>query len=295
VLLWNAENNWVSFLFQSARGAPQTHWRPAQVGAMLLSEAALLSPWMFVPLVAGLFTAFRTIVRGEDDGRRLFLLCLALPPIVLFTVTPLWGARGLPHWPMPGWLFAYPLLGAWLGDRSARLRIFAFGATAALALIAALAAAEARTGFLINFFPRLADGADPTLESLGWSKLRQSPLLRDEGDRAFVVATKWTEAGKIAQALGPGRPVALFSDDPRGFAFLEDPAAFIGENAVIIVSQKRLAETMSALTPYFAALGETQFISLGRDGRDEVKLALIPAERLLRPYPLPYPQRPESH
>jgi 4-amino-4-deoxy-L-arabinose transferase-like glycosyltransferase len=294
VLLWNAENDWVSFLFQGARGAPGTHWRPAQVGAMILSETALLSPWIFIPLAAGIFVAFRTIAKGEDDGRRLFLVCLALPPIVLFTVTPLWGARGLPHWPMPGWLFAYPLLGAWLGERAARLRAFASGATAALALIAALAVAEARTGFLISVFPRLADGADPTLESLAWSKLRQSPLLLDAGDGAFVVATKWSEAGKIAQALGPQRPVMVFSDDPRGFAFLADPGVFVGKNAVIIVSQKRLAETIAALTPYFAALGETQFVSLGRDGRDEVKLALIPAERLLRPYPLPYPRREGS-
>jgi 4-amino-4-deoxy-L-arabinose transferase-like glycosyltransferase len=294
VLLWNAENNWVSFLFQGGRGAPETHWRPAQVGAMLLSEIALLSPWIFIPLAAGVFTALRTIANGEDDGRRRLLVCLALPPIILFTLIPLWGARGLPHWPMPGWLFAYPLLGAWLGERAARWRSFAFGATAALTLIATLAVAQARTGFLINFFPRLADGADPTLESLAWSKLRQSPLLLNAGDGAFVVATKWTEAGKIAQALGPQRPIMVFSDDPRGFAFLEDPAAFIGKNAVIIVSQKRLAETTAALTPYFAALSETQFVSLGRDGRDELKLALIPAERFLRPYPLPYPRREGS-
>ena len=48
------------------------------------------------------------------DERRLFLLCLSLPPIVLFTVTPLWGGRGQPHWAMPGWFFAFALMGAWL-------------------------------------------------------------------------------------------------------------------------------------------------------------------------------------
>ena len=52
--------------------------------------------------------------RAARDERRLFLVCLALPTIVVFTLTPLWGAKGLPHWSMPGWLFVYPLLGAWL-------------------------------------------------------------------------------------------------------------------------------------------------------------------------------------
>ncbi len=296
VILWNAENGWVSLLFQSGRGAPAGHWRPAQVGAMAASEIALLSPWIFAPLLAGLIEAGRLgLARPKDGGRRLFLLCLALPSIVVFTLTPLWGARGLPHWAMPGWLFAYPLAGAWLAARASvyARRIWAIGAAAALALVAAIAVAEARTGFLLSLAPSLA-GADPSIESLSWSKLRQSPLLAAPPRPAFVVATKWTEAGKIGQALGPQVPVLVFSNDPRGFAFLDDPQSFVGEDAIIVVAKKRLAESLAAVVPYFAALGEPQFMSLGRDGRDEIDLALVPARRLLRPYPLPYPRRADS-
>jgi len=292
-LAWNAENGWVSFLFQGARGAPGAHWRPVQVGAMALGEIAFLSPWIFAPLLGGLAAAACAYAGGADDGRRLLFLCLAFPPILVFTLTPLWGARGLPHWPMPGWFFAYPLLGAWLAKESVRFtwRAWAIGSTAALAVIAGFAVAEARTGFLIRYAPSLAGGADPTLEALSWSQLRQSPLLREQNAPSFIVATKWMEAGKIAQALGPQIPVTVFSGDPHGFAFLDDPAAFVGKDAVIVVAQKRLAESLAALTPYFASLGEAQSLSLGR-GRDEIQLALIPAQRLLRPYPLPYPRRP---
>lgn len=292
VILWNAENGWVSFLFQGERGAPGGHWRPAQVLAMALSEIALLSPWIFVALVCGLVAAARRSLSGPSDGgRRLFLLCLTLP-IGIFTLTPLWGARGLPHWPMPGWLFAYPLLGLWLAERAPPARrVFAIGSAAALALTAVAAAAEARTGFLVRLAPGLID---PTLESLNWSKLRQSPLLADDARPAFVVATKWTEAGKIAEALGPQIPVAVFAGDPHGFAFLDDPANFVGKDAVIVVAKKRLAETQAALAPYFAALGAPQFASFGRPGLDEIDLALIPAQKLSRPYPLPYPRRADS-
>ncbi|HLH50706.1 MAG TPA: glycosyltransferase family 39 protein [Roseiarcus sp.] len=296
VLVWNAENGWVSFLFQGGRGAPGGHWRPAQVAAMALSEIALLSPWVFLPLLAGLISAVRLLFAGRDDGgRRLFLLCLALPAIVVFTLTPLWGARGLPHWPMPGWLFAYPLLGVWLAEREGLFarRAWALGSAAALALVAGLAVAEARTGFLVSFVPRLG-GGDPALEALSWSKLRQAPLFAAGARPAFVVATKWTEAGKIAEALGPDVPVAVFSNEPHGFAFLHDPASFVGEDAVIVVARKRLAESLAALAPFFAGLGEPQSLSLGRGGRDEIDLALVPARRLLRPYPLPYPRRADS-
>ncbi|HLJ71727.1 MAG TPA: glycosyltransferase family 39 protein, partial [Roseiarcus sp.] len=151
VILWNADNGWVSFLFQGERGAASGHWRPAQAGAMALSEVAFLSPWIFAPLLAGLIEAGRGALSGNaDGGRRLFLLCLALPPIMFFTLTPLWGARGLPHWPMPGWLFAYPLLGVWLAPRASLARRgWAIGSAAALALVALIAVAEARTGFLM--------------------------------------------------------------------------------------------------------------------------------------------------
>ena len=295
VLVWNSDNGWASFLFQGERGAPGGHWRPIQVGAMALSEIALLSPWLFAPLLLGLVAAGRRVLaRPDDGGRRLFLLCLALPAIVVFTLTPLWGARGLPHWPMPGWLFAYPLLGVWFAERRpfAR-RSFAVVSTAALALLAALAVAEARTGFLVSLAPSLS-GADPTLESLNWSKLRQSPLFSAGEPPAFVVATKWTEAGKIAMAVGREVPVLVLSGEPHGFAFLNDPTAFVGKDAVIVVAQKRLAETRAALSPYFVALGEPQFLSLGRTGLDEIDLALLPAQKLLRPYPLPYPRRDDS-
>jgi hypothetical protein len=298
VVFWNADNSWVSFRFQGARGAPGAHLRPAQVAAMAVSQIAFLSPWMFVPLFGGLIASGRRIFAGQDDyGRRLFFLCLALPAIVLFTLTPLWGARGLPHWPMPAWLFAYPLLGAWLSEDAARFRwlsrrAFAISSTAALALIVGMAVAEARTGFLVRIFPSLSGGVDPTFETFNWSALRRSALLSDQGAAApFIVATKWTEAGKISQALGPQRPVMVFSDDPRGFAFLDDPASFVGKDAIVIVAQKRLAESIAALAPYFASLGEPQSLSLGRDGLDEIDLALIPAQRLKRAYPLPYSNR----
>ena len=84
---------------------------------MALGEIAYLSPWIFAPLVGG---PGRGLARSERTSGGFSSSASPLPPIVLFTMTPLWGARGLPHWTMPGWFFAFPLMGAWLdetGDR----------------------------------------------------------------------------------------------------------------------------------------------------------------------------------
>jgi hypothetical protein len=288
VLVWNADNGWVSFLFQGGRGAASGRWRPAQAMAMAIGEIALLSPWIFVPLLNAVVVSIRRIrAAAPEASARLFLLCLALPAIVVFSLTPLWGARGLPHWPMPGWLFVYPLLGAGLANTFFARGAWAIGSAAGLGLVAGLALFEARTGYAARLAPQFFT-ADPTLESLNWSPLREQSLLAGKDAAAFVVATKWTEAGKIAQALGPATPVLTFCEDPRGFAFLDDSAAFLHKDAVIIVARKRLTETIAALAPYFASIGDAQYVSLGRSGIDEIDLALVPARDLLRPYPLPY-------
>jgi hypothetical protein len=122
--------------------------------------------------------------------------------------------------------------------------------------------------------------------------LALSPLLRggDAPAPAFVVSTKWSEAGKIAMALGPGAPVIVYSDDPRGIAFLDDSTRFVGDDAVIIVPQRKLPAAIALFKPFFASLGEPQGASLGRRGRDEIDLSLIPAHGLTRPFPLPYPR-----
>ncbi len=292
VMVWNAQNHWLSLAFQGARGAPGASLDAARVGAMILGQIVWLTPWIFVPLAGAVFAAAR---RARSDERRLFLLCLSLPPIVLFSLTPLWGARGLPHWPMPGWFFAYSLLGAWLAAGWARrvaLRRWAIGSTWALGAVALALATQAATGWITRFFPLPPGVVDPTLETLGWDRLKLSPLLDGRGAArpAFVVSTKWSEGGKIAVALGRAMPVIVYSDDPRGMAFLDDSARFVGEDAVIIVPQRNLSSVAATFQPFFATLGEPQSLKLGRQGMDEIDLALIPAHGLTRPLPLPYPR-----
>jgi hypothetical protein len=286
VIVWNWRHGWVSLAFQGGRGAVAGAWRPAQVGAMLLGEIAYLTPWIFVPLAGGLIAGAR---RALQDERRLFLVCLALPPILLFTLTPLWGARGLPHWPMPGWFFAYPLMGAWLGEPwAARLGLkrWAVASAALMGAIALLVVTQAATGWATRLVPAPAGAVDPTLETLDWGALRAAPALQDA---AFVVAAKWMEGGKIALALGPRTPVFVFSDDPRGMAFLDDSARFVGQDGVVVVPQRRLDQTLAQLRPYFSRFDPPQPLALGRAGRDEIPLALVAAHGLTRAFPVPYP------
>ena len=289
VFIWNAQHGWASFQFQGARGAPGGGFRPIQVLAMALGEIAYLLPWIFAPLIAGLAAAWRR----RSDERRLFLLCLALPPIVLFTITPLWGARGLPQWTMPGWFFAFPLMGAWLDERAIdirALRRWAFISSGALAAVAAVTVVQSSTGWLTRLSPIQRGVADPTLEALDWGGLREAPAF--DPRPAFVVSAKWSDAGKIALALGPDIPVFVISSDPRGWAFVRDGAALLGRDGVLVARTADLPAALTAAGPAFQSVGAPQSWTLTRNGYREVELALAPVKGLTRVLPIPYPVAP---
>ncbi len=287
VLVWNARNGWVSFAFQTSRGLPQSGLHPVQVLAMMAGEAAFLSPWVVVPLVAALVGACRS--PGRDADR--LMLALSLPAIVIFSIAPLWSTRGLPHWPMPGWLFVFPVLGAWVEKSHSRWFSppkWAIGSTVAFAVVLVVAVGLTAEGWASRGVAASGAGRDPTLESLDWTALRNADAVVATHP-AFVVTTRWMDAGKIALALGKDVQVAIFSDDPRQFAFGPSIDRFIGQDALVIVPAPLLAEQLPRLKPYFTTFDLPEHVWLGRHGRDEVELAIVPAHGLLRPYPLPYP------
>jgi 4-amino-4-deoxy-L-arabinose transferase-like glycosyltransferase len=290
VAIWNADHDWLSIAFQGERAAPTGGLKPAQLLTMALGEVVYLSPWIAAPLVMGLVAAFK--LRGDE--RRFYLLCLALPAIVLFTVTPLWGARGLPHWTMPGWFFAFALMGAWIEDRKvsdATLREAAFASAGLHGVLMAALCVEAATGWPLRLLPLPRTAANATLEAFDWSGLRDA--LAPNPPPSFVLAAKWSDAGKIAHALGPDVPVFVVSDDPRGWAFVDGKEGLAGRDGVMIARTSELPLAVAAAAPLARSLGEPQTVALSRHGEAAVDLAIVPVHGLTRALPLPYPGSPD--
>ena len=87
VLVWNAGHGWVSFLFQGGRaGGRSPPVRPLIVA--VAGQAAFLLPWIWAPLMWCGVVALR---RGPSDRERWLLVCLAAPPILVFTMAALVG------------------------------------------------------------------------------------------------------------------------------------------------------------------------------------------------------------
>ena len=284
-IVWNAQHHWVSFAFQGDRGLPRTGLHLVQVLAMVAGEFALLSPWIAAPATLALADA----CRGRCGERGRLMAWLAVPAIAFFSIAPLWSARGLPHWPMPGWLFAFPLLGRWLAAGRRRwLSPPAWAAGSALVFVAVLSigVVVAKVG-LPWTTPSEKGSEDPTLEAFPWTALRDSSALRAM-HADFVVTTRWMDAGKIAVALGKGMPVAVFSDDPRQFAFAPPLTSSLGHDAAIVVPSRLLDETLARVRPYFVSIDGPEHVWFGRMGRPELDLAVVHAHHLRQSYPNPY-------
>ncbi|MEP7240212.1 MAG: glycosyltransferase family 39 protein [Devosia sp.] len=248
VLWWNVQNDWVSVAFQLGRGNGATHHDPLRALTVFTGEAIYLLPWLLVGLVVA-------AIRARGAGAHLFLP-LALPLIVLFNVLAL-VAPGLPHWAMPGWLFLFPPLGRLLADAAGRGRrwpLWFAGASAttlgALLLVAVLTVSNSR---VVAGNPGL-DGA--LAEATSWTGvydgLTANGLLNRPG--TFLAAMDWLTGARLAEATRTEAPVVVFGNDPRGFAFLGDPNAHLGEDAIIVAPAGRASAVEALARDHFTGL-----------------------------------------
>jgi hypothetical protein len=288
VLVWNARHEWISFRFQGARGAP-SGVHPLALLQSLGGQAGYILPWIWLPLIWLLVVG---VLRGPREPRRWLLCCLALGPIVAFTLPALGGNPGLPHWAAPGYLMLFPLLGAaidaHLGQGRQGPRLWLATSTAAFLLLVALMASQTATGWISRRVPTLFARGDPTLEAVDWRDLRRALHTRGliPGPDRFVAATNWIDAGKAAYALGPNVPVLCLCAHPHQFGFLHDQARYLGDDALIIERIRGTrAMLSSALAPYFDHVDFVALVPILRAGHPALTLAVYLGHRFRRAYP----------
>ena len=214
-------------------------------------------------------------------------------PIAFFTLISLGGNPGLPHWPTPGYLFLFPLLGDALAryeSRGRREQAWSVRALAAavivLVMLVGIAASDIETGWMARVAPSLFRRGDPSLEAMDWSDLRPELARRDllKGEKQIVVATHWIDAAKIGYALGPSVSVLCLGDDPRGFAYAYPPAEFLGRDAIILLRTGRGSKRINAQThyaAYFRSIEPADTLAITRSGRAEIELGIFRARQLL--------------
>ncbi len=285
VLWWNAHHGWISFRFQGGRAAPSG----LHLTSFLQSvggQAGYVLPWIWVALV---WLLVRGFAAGPRDAARWLVCCLAVGPIVVFTLPSLGGNPGLPHWEAPGYLFLFPLLGRAVDDalRGGRgwVRGWLVFSVGSFLVLVVVAASHIATGWVSRAAPSLFRRGDPSLEALDWKELRpalaQRGLLPDSG--RFVGAPSWIDAAKVAYALGPDVPTVCLCDRPHQFRFLYQQRTFLGKDAVIVEPTPRTGDPTARFTPYFRSVAMVGSVTLHRMGHPALTLTLLLGHEFQRP------------
>ncbi|MGV8838884.1 MAG: glycosyltransferase family 39 protein [Bauldia sp.] len=298
VVIWNAQNDWVSFGFQSGRLVESPGLHPEWLGRMILGQILYIGPWVFVPMVPVFVAAVR---RGRGDPRGWLLCCSAFLPVVVFTAASLWAPLGWHfHWQAPGYLMLFPLVGAaavgWAARREAPTGRWLLCSAVASALVLLVFTTQSAFGWLRALVPdgiaeEFAYVSDPTLEGLDWDELRAavaSDGLLGAPD-TFAVAPMWHLAGKVDVQLGRDMPVVCLCQDPRNIAFGFDHRDFAGWSAVIVIPPGYVDDVMASYGPYFAAIEPLVPVEVRRGGVTEIVLGLYLASGYTGGYPLPLP------
>lgn len=267
VIVWNWQHDWASFAFQAGRSEGDG-LNPTWLMQSLAGQAAYLVPWFLVALAVVLA---RALLGGPKREGRWLLACLATLPIVIFTGLTLRNP-GLPHWPMPGWVFALPLL----AEALASLRPFLRAASKAIVVVTALAVigfvgfgiAQARWGVM-------SLDNDPTAMLEPWDELRGQLASRGlpADDRTFIASRNWRRAGQLNTLFGKDVPVLCICGDPKHFTYLHPLEDYAGWTGILIDVPNALADT-KRLPEWFATLSPAEDVSLTKGGKVMYGLSL---------------------
>lgn len=297
VIIWNAQHDWIALGWQGRRAVKWGGLNLLDLARSIGGQALWLLPWIWWPLVRELVRGFAI---GRGDPRRSFLSCLAVGPILLFTVITLWAPLGFHfHWQAPGYLVLFAALGASLhgalgrgGRHRARVHVWLGASTLLLVVASSVLVTHAATGWLRIVTPPWLVDRDPTFEALDYQGLEQALARHGLLGRPdlFVFSTRWFQTGKVDYALRGQMPVLNFHWDARNLAFFEKFEDWVGKDGVLVAPGHRRGSAQSAIMPYFEQVSPLDVVPLYRGGHVDRTLHLYYCRRLLKPFPLRYGQ-----
>jgi hypothetical protein len=104
IIIWNIQNDFITYKFHSSRISPATGFNLIYFGKAILQQININNPFNFFLIVTGLTAIFKHMAQIKKN-ELLLLLCCSLPLIVVVFVISLFKPT-FPHWSAP----AYTLL-----------------------------------------------------------------------------------------------------------------------------------------------------------------------------------------
>jgi dolichol-phosphate mannosyltransferase len=258
VILWNAQNDWVSFAFQSGRATGQKASGWVESMWFWLMQVVLPTPLLFVLMVMGTARGWKP---GRGEGWN-FTVAFSLPVFAVFALASARGAFRM-NWTAPAMISLLPAAAALLVEMSEKARWWrrVDGVTAVVCaliiLIGHVELAAAKVGWLsfvkLGGWGRLADEVEK----------QKTALAQSTGQKPFVLgADKYNLAAELGfymrDPFNCVNPFAL-GEQGLGYRYWTDLEKFRGRPAVIVLSRAG-EKDLAKLRPHFEKLDPPQLV-----------------------------------
>ncbi|MGH8004505.1 MAG: glycosyltransferase family 39 protein, partial [Limisphaerales bacterium] len=247
VIVWNAQNHWASFLFQSARRAEEmSGFSPYNFGRYLVTQILIVSPALWLVNWRALWIGLRVGLK-ESNRSVLFLAVFTLPFFLIFTLLSFF------YWVKVNWL--------WPGYLCATVLtiLLAYHKRMQFWFKACLVSSVTVTGlsiFLLFYQPFAVNWPENSLA--GWKKLaeRVEQMKNTRGGKWLAAGYEYKTASELAFYL-PGQPETysntLIGRPGLQYDFWFDAHRVLRKNFMFVVDRRyRLKDAPAVLSKFFS-------------------------------------------
>lgn len=229
VLVWNAQNQWMSFAYQLQHGKGGA-WQAESVLRFAMLQLVVYGPLMLWAAAGA---------RPSGSSKSMLLVFFAMPFAVLALTSA--GGTSLPHWTAPAWACLVPFVGVGLVEasrpsaRKSRLQssLMVLQALACVVLLGAMVTAGQPFLRQDSGQGNRAQPPNPFADLHGWETagVRARELAAQWG-LSSVSVQNWTLASRIGWYARP-LPVHVLEDRFDQFALWAGPLA-VGESTLLL-------------------------------------------------------------
>lgn len=220
VLIWNAQNDWVSLAYQFDRGVGVKEWELGEALGMQVAQMLLYTILAYVAAIAATFACIRKKLPEAASAPAWLVIWSAMPSLLVIS----WSAGDgtvLPNWPAMGWTLMAPLSAYWIATRWEKIWVKCLTAFSSLLSVGLVLFLFAFLAFMpLSTFPFMG----PAIKDLvGWKEASERALalkeeMEQEEQSPVLLVDNWSKASRVAWYAYP-HPVQLITDRTTQFDF----------------------------------------------------------------------------
>lgn len=302
VIIWNFQNNFISFTFQGDRiSMTRSGLRLDFIGTEILGQFFYNNPVNFIIIITALIAVFKKRVFLNPDYQKLLLLW-SLPIIILFIAFSL-TKRTLPHWSAPGYIGLILIASAYLREKSEKGIPYSIkSAIALLSAILIFGLIQVKTGLFFsdthNTAPDNLGENDISLDLFGWDQLSekfQELYNRDikSGDiqkTTPIITFRWFPAANFDYYIGSKLKINTYAiggfDNIRNYFWINNKRGMInsGQDAYFIASSRDYQDPFKLYSVNFEKIIPSDTIRIMRSGKNVMNYLVYKMKGLKIPF-----------